>query len=810
MKLRSLLAGAVVLGLVALVATAAPRSVNVAAANARIEAALAAADLRPSSAVTVSSAAAGIKVTVSQTTNLVNQAIDISWSGAPATIGTPNFKANYLQIMQCWGDTTPTRDQCEFGGKVAFDTRGGDNNTASRLLTQAPLDPKEPLTKTAVSAYVPFQPVSGNAVTGIDVLKNPYYDQSTSNEIPFASTRGDGKGFASFEAQTFREASGLGCGNIAAKGAYKGKIAPCWLVIVPRSSTEVDGTNQAGFQLSSSPLSTTNWDKRIVVQLKFAPAAQVCPISAQQRAIVGSEPVAEAVSRWQPALCKNKGPVFSYSQTAEAAGRRTLLSPKPGMVMMTAPVPPSQVPADRILTYAPVSISGISIAVMIERLSPIDAPVATKAQDGERITDLNLTPRLVAKLLTQSYVLNVSGKAKYLKANPINLTSDPEFLAINPEFKSMFYRDSIETLAPIGLGDAYSAIWRWIAADPDARDFVAGLPDRWGMRVNPFYQGIDVPRDDFPKIDPYCDNTVAAGAPEVCTLDQHPYTQDFHDSARSAARGDAQARNLWDATANPPAYKKAPPQLNGERHILGVTDSATAARFGLITAKLRNSAGQFVGPTKAGLTAGLAAVQKTAVSGVVTADPESTKKGAYPLTMVTYAVTAPNILTKAEASDYALFIKYAVGSGQKAGTGLGNLPDGYLPLTSALRKRALAVAKDVQSRRGPAKSGGSDSGNSGSGSGNSGSGGSGGSGSGNGSGSDSPGTDTVTGTPAPTIPVSNGSQANPATAISKATLFTPGDPKVATRYALMIALTLGICALIFGLLLPRLARRLGE
>ena len=807
MKLRSLLAGAVVVGLVALVAAAAPRQPNIAAINARIEAALDAADLRPSSAVTVTSAAAGIKVTVSQTTNLVNQAIDINWSGAPATIGTPNFKANYLQIMQCWGDSSPSRTQCEFGGKVAFDTRGGDNNTASRLLTRAPLDPAEKSTGTADSAYVSFHSVTGQWVKGIDVLKNPFYDQSTSNEIPFASTRGDGKGFASFEAQTFREASGLGCGNIAPKGSkYKGKIAPCWLVIVPRGSTEVDGTNQAGFQLSSSPLSASNWAKRIVVKLQFAPAAQVCPISAKQRSIVGSEPVAEAVSRWQPALCKNKGPVFSYSQTADAVGQRTLLDDDPGLVMVNAPVPPSQVTADRILTYAPVAVSGISVAVMIERLSPIDASPAAKAQDGERITDLKLTPRLVAKLLTQSYVLNVSGKAKYLKANPVNLTSDPDFLAINPQFKSMFYRDSVETLAPIGLGDAFSTLWRWVAADQDARDFVAGLPDKWGMRVNPFYQGIEVPRDDFPKIDPYCDSTVAIGAPQVCTLDQHPYTQDFHDAARSAARGDAQARNLWDPTANPPVYKKAPPQLNGERHILGVTDSATAARFGLVTAKLRNAAGQFVGPTKAGLTAGLAAMQKTSVPGVVTSDPESTRKGAYPLTTVTYAATAPNILTKAEAADYAVFIRYAVGSGQKSGTGLGNLPDGYLPLTSALRKRALAVAKDVQSRRGPAKSGGSDSGsNSGSGSGS----GSGGTGSGNGSGSG--GTDTITGNPStPTIPVSNGSQENPATAISKATLFTPGDPKVAARYALMIALTLGVCALIFGLLLPRLARRLGE
>jgi hypothetical protein len=207
----------------------------------------------------------------------------------------------------------------------------------------------------------------------------------------------------------------------------------------------------------------------------------------------------------------------------------------------------------------------------------------------------------------------------------------------------------------------------------------------------------------------------------------------------------------------------------------------------VITAELRNAAGQFVAPTRAGLAAGLAGMRKTDVPGVVTSDPESLIKGAYPLTTVSYAVTAPNILTKAQAADYALFIRYAVGAGQKPGTGLGNLPDGYLPLTAALRNRALAVAKDVQSRRGPAKS--VDSGQPSSG--------------GNSQGTSS-GTPTDAATPAPTA------GAVPATAIKQATLYTPGDPKSATRYVLMIALTLGSCALIFGLLLPRLARRLGE
>jgi hypothetical protein len=45
-------------------------------------------------------------------------------------------------------------------------------------------------------------------------LKNPIteFDMNTTNEVPFAKTRGDGTGDHPFEVQTAREASGLRCG----------------------------------------------------------------------------------------------------------------------------------------------------------------------------------------------------------------------------------------------------------------------------------------------------------------------------------------------------------------------------------------------------------------------------------------------------------------------------------------------------------------------------------------------------------------------------------------------------------------------
>ncbi|MGH3430126.1 MAG: hypothetical protein ACRDQZ_21575, partial [Mycobacteriales bacterium] len=58
---------------------------------------------------------AKLTVTVSQTQNLINQTITVSWIGAAPTVTDTNFSINYLQIMQCWGDDPagPDRTQCQ-------------------------------------------------------------------------------------------------------------------------------------------------------------------------------------------------------------------------------------------------------------------------------------------------------------------------------------------------------------------------------------------------------------------------------------------------------------------------------------------------------------------------------------------------------------------------------------------------------------------------------------------------------------------------------------------------------------------------
>jgi hypothetical protein len=672
-----------------------------------------------SSAITVNGKGefADLKVTVSQTRNLINQVVSVSWTGGKPTVGdSTRFVADYLQIMQCWGGNQskgPDRTQCQFGAYANnIETRGGAW-TATRRITRSGegyVDPNDPIAaSTSGTGQVPFISVKGvqsdNPVPGQFFSE---FDRNTTNEVALSPSLGDGTGSTPFEMQTYQEAPALGCGD-----ATSGTPRSCWLVVVPRGEKEVDGTDLAGIQantvdhkMDTSPLSLTNWNSRIVFPMAFEAVGKACALGSVETPLLGVETASEAVLRWQPALCANSGPVFGLSQVAEAVAERRLSSEHPGMVLLNGAVDPTTVPADRYLVYAPMAISGITIGALIQRQYPIGSTDPGAALTGKAMPVINLSPRVVAKLLTQSYRYGAAKDAGYLAfadgtAYPDNLTRDKDFLADNPDFTALSLEATIDVLLPLTASTANQLLWEWVGQDQDAADFIAGLPDPWGMRVNPFYQGLLVPQDQFPKQDPFCDFNVAQGAKPECTFDAHPYALDFHESARSVIRGDALARTVWDPQAQPPAYKKAPPVLDGQRHLLGVTDSASAARYGLVTARLKNASGAFVVPTAAALQAGAAALRPSAVDGVRLTDPTTTAASAYPLTTVTYAVTAPAKLTAEEAKAYGGFLRFAAGAGQTPGTAAGTLPEGYAPLSDALKAQAVAAAAKVEARYGP-------------------------------------------------------------------------------------------------------------
>ncbi|WP_327308047.1 hypothetical protein OG730_35270 [Streptomyces sp. NBC_01298] len=839
-----LLFGSLCLVLLPVVATSGPAGLGP-------QAAYAATGDAAGSEVTVSGAGdfADLKVTVGQTRNLVGQVVKISWTGGKPTVSDTAYSANYLQIMQCWGDasTGPAVDQCQFGGSSALGAGAGNQAgayTNTRQLNygdnlqDSEHEPLPPPTPSGIS-YAPFRTVGGDPVSPGNW--NEFYDVNSTNEVPYARTNARGSGEVWFETQTAIEAPGLGCGTAVtgSGGAVTGR--GCWLVVVPRGEKEVDGsayTAQSSGQLQSSPLSPANWKQRLVVPLGFEPLGSYCPIGAEERGTLGSEMAAEAVTRWQPALCQTGGKaIYGYAQVPDETARVKLLSGTPGLVFLGRPAPadPARKPV-----YAPVALSGITIGFFIESQAGFQAPDEVRARNGIRLGSLRLTPRLVAKLLTESYQDGNSRFAASTAKNPVNLGHDPEFMHHNPDYAGLDFGGKLgDALVPQPLADTTRQLWEWVSRDPAAREFLDGTPDNTGahgdasyagMAVNPNYRGISLPVDTFPKSDPYC-QPFPEEHPEfpLCIQDKHPYATDMHAAARAASRGDTLARTSWDATATPPTYKKDPPQLAGSRAVLAVTDTATADRYGLVRAELLNAGGKFVAPEPAALIAA-AKARKAGADGVSSPDPAAADPAAYPLTVLTYAATVPADLTEAEGRDYGAMLAYAAGQGQTPGVAAGSLPHGYAPLPQALRAQTRAAAQRVSTEAGkkptpspepsapssppPGGAGGTPSGTGGSAA-------TGGSGSGSagtgtsGSASSAAGTGSAAGGaagpgPAPASPsaaaaVTGGAGATGTSGApaAQATGATPAWAVGAIRNVLLVCLVVGALAAFAGPLLPR-------
>ncbi|TCO62426.1 hypothetical protein [Actinocrispum wychmicini] len=633
---------------------------------------------------------ADLRVTVSQTTDLINQTIKVTWTGGKPTGPAGNFGMNYLQVMQCWSDdpTGPSREQCEFGGLLTQSSPSAGDFVRLRQVSYGSslIDPAETIKpQPGQQAIVPFKSVTGKSTTS----SGEFFDAGTTNEVPLAKTRQDGGGEVDFEVQTALESYGLGCGGAAKH---------CWLVVVPRGNKEVDSSLVPGEKrnwLVSSPLSASNWVNHISFPLSFQPVGRACPIGAAERETSGQEFVADAVLRWQPKLCAGGGAVFGYTQVSDNTARDTLRSDKPGLAFLTDPLPDP----DRPVVYAPVALSGLAIAFITERASAGEGVVPPEIwqQDGQQISQMKLTPRLVAKLLTQSYQVSLPLRADYLRTNPDYLTRDPDFIALNPDFKDFgVLMSTVDTMVSTVPMDANIALWTWMNGDKDARDFLDGKPDPWKMVVNPNYQGLKLPLPDFPKGDLTCANP--GTLVENCALTLRPLSGDMHEAGRSISRGDTlgKAPTGFATPDGKPQLKAVDRQPQGQRSLLAIVNTGTAVRYGLPMAQLRNAGGDFVAPTNDTIMAGLDAMKHSTVAPeVLQTDPLTKLKNAYPLTVMSYAAVVPSKIDKSAGADYANLLRYAVGDGQTVGIQPGQLPEGYTPLPNTFRDQTRAAATKI-------------------------------------------------------------------------------------------------------------------
>jgi len=700
-----------------------------------------------------------LAVTVSKTKDLVSQGILVSWTGGKKSVRPQGNVGgeNFMQIAQCWGEDPlnpghPDRTTCQYG---AFPNVGRDSNVLANVTD--PADPDynvksvapEDVQYTApgrgsfVPTYtsIPFRAVTGEEVasvvsnsqnvlthdTAIDVNSNAFFTQFTSNEIKWAGSDDSGIGSAKFEVQTSMQSPGLGCGQPIIQTGQPVRGQSCWLVLIPR------GTGDSGVASITRPgLFWDAWQHHIAVQLDFEPVGIRCEIGGTEAQLSGSELIAGAIASWQPNLCAgatNSAFVLSTGNEADALVKASKTVPSP-LALTSQPLDQGTLASGSAdpLKYAPVGISGLALSFAIDRrVTPVDG-VSQEYKDRETqaFTSLKLTPRLVAKLLTSSYISSLPPGAdlkhvNYLDysnpgKNAANLTRDQDFLAINdPEWAAQDLNGTAlsDLLVPTGRSDLAIALWRYILSDADAAAFLDGTPDPWGMIVNPWYStnaavnpstvGLKLPRDNFPKADPVekAATTGSTAQGPINLVTWRPYVSDFENAAYLTLRGDGQLLGGWDTTYTPPKYAKTARGLVGEQGVLGLTTAASADRYQNVVASLLNPAGEFVAPSTASLTAAGTAMTATAAQpAVLEFDPDSSAatgaSNAYPLALPVYAALNPLQTDSQLRAKYANMIRYAAGSGQITGPEIGRLPEGYAPLPASWVAQAQAAATAIE------------------------------------------------------------------------------------------------------------------
>ena len=646
------------------------------------------------------------QVTVSQTRNLSNQGVKVSWSGLDRTM-PGELASNYVQIMQCWGDETgPTPQQCQWGSPITATENLMGSFTANRDLMKGE-DPNQayntsflippPVNQPFLKSYrVPFKTVGGE--TTYNFIK--YFSNETSNEFSAAPTGVSGGGEAVFEVQTALEAPHLGCGAQTATGPRD-----CWLVVIPRGELRANGTRiLEGERLTGSPLSASHWANRVQIPLSFSPLTVSCALGNSERRVVGTEMISAAFYSWQPSLCKDIA-TFGYSQIGDGEARRQItgsLFGSSGLAFIADPID-EELRGKNQLVYAPVANSAVVVAFNIEKNFKSDSPLVS--QNGALVTDLKLNARLVAKLLTQSYRNDVPGgnTQEHVKDNPRSLVADPEFIQLNPDFE--YFQRGLEPgglLVALGSSDSTALVWRWLQNDPKASSFLKGTPDQWGMKLNKFYSTLELATDteieSFPKADlsTYRPNS-STPEPGFSTLDMRPYSHDMLDAAAAARRGDSKSKTIWDPNKIPAAFASGGAQPIGQRFMLAITDLPAAERYGLGVATLVSSTGQESKPTASTMNAAVSAMPVDASTGILYNDGKSVKGTAYPWTSLTYAVVNVCTQTPKALSEYSSMLNYAAGPGQITGEAQGMLPYGYVPLQANLSSKAKAAAKALTS-----------------------------------------------------------------------------------------------------------------
>ena len=717
-----------------------------------------------------------VSLSVDNTTNLRSrQEVTVSWTGARPSAGIvadPNSslarETEYpMVLLECRGTDSPTAPASQRLQPSTCWTQTANERTFTDFNTPFPpwrvdryasvADRAAVVGAPAVRGttcglpanaeyWVPFSAANGTTYYGGpgDCMGMPpeAADAGSTLAMPtnetYAATQLDGHGSAKFVIWNSVDNASLGCSNTVA----------CSLVAVPIMGISCDvaaaslppadqpapGAEAAAAQAYCAATgkyapgqqvvpsggedlavsgslwwSASNWRNRITVPLSFSPPTNACDIvtAASPTDLYGSELLTQATTQWAPYFCLSSHLFpLKHVQTGEPEAKSLLTA---GNVEAALASEPPTTPFGRPVVTAPVAVSGFAITYVID------------GADGLPYSSLRLTPRLLAKLMTESYPAVQAIQADYitpdkniaLRSNPLNISLDPEFIALNPGITQGVGASAAASalLSLASDSDVIYALTSYINADPEARAWLNGTPDPWGMTVNPNYKGIQLPVTSWPLLDTFEPLSIYQPSLNDCLFnDPVPYLPLV--AAPMSRMGDitlamqfaiAASQTVCSQTDQGTGQKLVAVgrESPGFRFMIAVTPLADALRYQINTAALQtyvsptapaqftNGNGRtFVAPTTAGLLSAAKLLHPDSTTSswpipysTMLSDP--TVASAYPGTMVVYADVPTSGLPHADASHLATFLKFAAGSGQQPGLGFGQLPPGYLPMTAA-------------------------------------------------------------------------------------------------------------------------------
>ncbi len=471
-----------------------------------------------------------------------------------------------------------------------------------------------------------FAPTRADGTDGVVIMQcraNPrsvLNDCNTADTFPYdlngnqqaGTTAKNGTGSVFIDIMTTARLPSLACSQ----------TTPCSLLVYE--------TTANGFDANGLPPAST----RVIVPLSFARNSADCPPVREYDFSVESEAsAAPALYQWAAALCT--GPhafAMDITNTSSNQARQDFLSKLVDLgVTSLAPEPGELTPTSPKFSVVPLDLTAVVIAYNITD------PVTHK-----QITNLTLTPRLVARLLSDSDIES--------------FFSDPELQKLNPG-----HHWPIQAADPGLRGEKNADTWlvtNWVNANPAARAFLDGK-DPYRVPVNPSWLNVTYPTDVFA-----ARNSNGVYFPRI---GEEGVAQRLFADTKPA---DSVPTDTLDA---------------GE---IGILDYPTAVRFKLPVANLTNGVGQPVVAANPFSIAAAYHAMQTSPAGFHVEPPVVSGANVYPLAKVDQAMVPPKLTTSAKDLRIRAFLDYAVGPGQ------ANLPAGYVPIPSALELQTLDYTGD--------------------------------------------------------------------------------------------------------------------